>query len=249
MSGAPGQGSPAPGPASGNRRTQLIVLGVLAVLILIAAIVISQSGSDDSDSGGESSGGETAAVEAALEGIPQEGVFLGEHGAPDVVTEFVDLQCPFCAEFSNNAFNDVVQDNVRPGDIQYELRVISFLGEDSGEAAEMAAAAAMQNKLYEFVETFYANQGEENSGYVTEEFLREIGEKTPGLDVEQALEDRTSSEAQALIAENEARAVDLNVNSTPTFLFSSEGGEPMPLELGDLTPEAFSQALAAARGG
>ena len=139
--------------------------------------------------------------------------------------------------------------NVRPGDIQYELRVISFLGEDSGEAAEMAAAAAMQNKLYEFVETFYANQGEENSGYVTEEFLREIGEKTPGLDVEQALEDRTSSEAQALIAENEARAVDLNVNSTPTFLFTSEGGEPTPLELSDLTPEAFSQALAAARGG
>ena len=221
------------------------MLGVLAVLILIAAIVISQSGSDDDSGGGD--GGETAA--SALEGIPQEGVFLGDQATPDVVTEFVDLQCPFCAEFSNNAFNDVVQDNVRPGDIQYELRVISFLGEDSGEAAEMAAAAAMQNKLYEFVETFYANQGEENSGYVTEEFLREIGEKTPGLDVEQALADRTSSEAQALIAENEARAVDLNVNSTPTFLFASEGGEPVPLELGDLTPEAFSQALASARGG
>ena len=81
---------------------------------------------------------------------------------------------------------------MRPGDVLYELRVISFLGEDSGEAAEMAAAAALQNRLYEFAETFYLNQGEENSGYVTEEFLTEIAEKTPGLDVEQALADRTT---------------------------------------------------------
>jgi protein-disulfide isomerase len=241
----------APGtPSSANRRTQLIVLGVLAVLILIAAIVISQSGSDDdSSSSGESSSGDTAAVEDALEGIPQEGVFLGDTATPEVVTEFVDLQCPFCAEFSTNAFNDVVEQNVRPGDIQYELRVISFLGKDSGVAAEMAAAAALQNRLYEFVETFYLNQGEENSGYVTEEFLTEIAEKTPGLDAEQALADRTSPEAQALIAENEARASDAGVNSTPTFLFASEGGEPTELPLSDLTPEAFNDALASARGG
>ena len=186
-------------------------------------------------------------MEDALEGIPQEGVFLGEDGAP-VVTEFVDLQCPFCAEFSTNAFNDVVEQHVRPGDVLYELRVISFLGEDSGVAAEMAAAAALQNRLYEFTETFYLNQGEENSGYVTEEFLTEIAEKTPGLDAEQALADRSSPEAQELVAENEARATELGVNSTPTFLLS-EGGEPTELQLSDLTPEAFTQALAAARGG
>ncbi len=230
-----------------DRRTQLIVLGVLAVLILIAAIVISQSGSDDDSDGGESGGGETAAVSEALEGIPQEGVFLGEDDAP-VVTEFVDLQCPFCAEFSNRAFNDVVEQHVRPGEVLWELRVISFLGQDSGEAAEMAAAAALQNKLYEFTETFYLNQGEENSGYVTEEFLTEIAEKTPGLDVEQALADRSSPEAQDLIAENEARATDLSVNSTPTFLLTG-GAEPTPINLSDLTPEAFTDALAAAQAG
>ncbi len=191
---------------------------------------------------------ETAAAESALEGIPQEGVFLGEEGSTEVVTEFVDLQCPFCAEFSTNAFNDVIEQHVRPGEVLWELRVISFLGEDSGKAAEMAAAAALQNKLYEFTEAFYLNQGEENSGYVTDEFLTEIAEKTPGLDAEQALADRTSPEAQDLIAENEARATDLNVNSTPTFLLTG-GAEPTPINLSDLTPEAFTDALAAAQGG
>jgi protein-disulfide isomerase len=142
----------------------------------------------------------------------------------------------------------VIDQNVRSGDVRYELRVISFLGEDSGAAAEMAAAAALQNKLYEFAETFYLNQGEENSGYVTDEFLREVGEMTPGLDVEQALEDRGSPEAQALIAENEARASELRVNSTPTFILIPRGGEPQALGLNALTAADFSSAIESARG-
>jgi protein-disulfide isomerase len=247
VSGAPPP--PSGGPDSPNRRTQLIVLAVLAVIILAAAIVISQSGSDDSDSGTDSTNAAEQQVKDSVEGIPQEGVFLGEEGAVETVAEFVDLQCPFCAEFSRNAFPDVIDENVRSGDVRYELRVISFLGEDSGEAAEMAAAAALQNKLYEFAETFYLNQGEENSGYVTEEFLREVGEKTPGLDVEQALADRSSPEAQALISENEARATELKVNSTPSFVLIPQGGEPTALQLSDLTASDFSSAIESARGG
>lgn len=240
MSGAPG------GAGSPDRRTQLIVLGVLAAVILVVAIVVSQSGPDDSDDGGADPA-DTAAIEQTLEGIPQEGVFLGEDGAP-VVSEFVDLQCPFCAEFSTNAFNDVVDQHVRSGEILYELRVISFLGDDSREAAEMAAAAALQNKLYEFVETFYLNQGEENTGYVTEDFLTEVAEQTPGLDAEQALDDRDSDEAQAILDENEQAASELGVNSTPSF-FLADHGEPTPLELSELTSGGFTDALSAAQGG
>jgi protein-disulfide isomerase len=225
---------------------QLIVLCALAVIILAAAIAISQSGSDDS--GGGTTTGSEEEVAASVEGIPQDGVFLGEEGAPETVAEFVDLQCPFCAEFSRNAFPDVIDQNVRSGDVRYELRVISFLGEDSGAAAEMAAAAALQDKLYEFAETFYLNQGEENSGYVTDDFLREVGEMTPGLDVEQALADRSSPEAQALISENEARATALKVTSTPTFILIGEGGGPEALQLSNLTASDFSSAIESARG-
>lgn len=239
MSGGP------PGSQAPNRRNQLIVLGVLAAVILIVAIVVSQSGPDDSDGGGEEV--DTASVEKALAGIPQEGIFLGDREAP-VVTEFVDLQCPFCAEFSKSAFNQVVADHVRPGEIRYELRVIAFLGDDSTEAAELAAAAALQNKLYEFTETFYLNQGEENTGYVTDDFLTDVAEQTPGLDAEQAMDDRDSPGAQALMEENEQAASDLGINSTPSFVLA-DGGEPTPLELNELTPDAFTEALAAAQGG
>jgi protein-disulfide isomerase len=226
------------------------VLGVFAVLILIAAIVISQSGSDDSDSsdGGDGGGDTSAQVEESLAGIPQDGVLLGDAGAPERVVEFVDLQCPFCAEFSTGALPQVIDENVRSGEIAYELRVISFLGADSEEAAYMAAAATMQNRLFEFAETFYLNQGEENSGYVTEEFLTEIAEQTPGLDAEQALADQDSPEAQAIVDENEAEAQRLGVGGTPTFILVA-GEQTAELGLTELTADAFSSALDSARSG
>jgi protein-disulfide isomerase len=243
VSGVPG----APREDRPDRRKQLIVLAAFAVIILAAAIVISQSGSDDS--GGGSTDTSEGQVAESVEGITQEGAFLGEAGAAETVAEFVDLQCPFCAEFSRNAFPEVIDQHVRSGDVRYELRVISFLGADSGKAAEMAAAAQLQNRLYEFVETFYLNQGEENSGYVTEEFLREVGEKTPGLDVEKALDDRSTPQIQTLISQNEARASELKANSTPTFILIPEGGEPSALQLSDLTAADFNSAIESARGG
>jgi protein-disulfide isomerase len=236
-----------PGMPGGSRRTQLIVLGVLAALIVVVAIVINQSGSEDETSS-TPAGDDTAQVEQTLEGIPQDGVFLGEADAPETVTEFVDLQCPFCGEYARKALPEVIDQHVRSGEVRLELRVISFLGQDSGKAAQMAAAATLQNKLFDFAETFYLNQGEENSGYVTDDFLTQIAEATPGLDADQALADRDSPEAQAVVDDNEGEASKLGVNSTPTF-FLVAGGEPTEMQLTDLTADAFTQALESARGG
>jgi protein-disulfide isomerase len=236
-----------PGAPGGSRRTQLIVLGAMAALIVVVAIVINQSGSGDDSTGGSASDG-TAQVEQTLAGIPQDGVFLGKPDAAATVTEFVDLQCPFCGEFARKALPDVIDQHVRSGEIRLEQRVISFLGDDSRTAARLAAAATLQNKLFDFTETFYLNQGEENSGYVTDDFLTQIAEATPGLDSQRALADRDSPEAQAVVDENESEASSLGVNSTPTF-FLVVGGKRTEMQLTALTAEAFSSALESARSG
>jgi hypothetical protein len=44
---------------------------------------------------------------------------------------------------------------------------LSFIGPGSVAAGRVAAAASQQNKLWNFVDLLYLNQGEENSGYVT----------------------------------------------------------------------------------
>ena len=106
-----------------------------------------------------------------LAGIPQSGIYLGSPSAPVRLVEFADLQCPFCREYTLQTLPQLVQDYVRSGKVRMEFRDLAFLGKDSVTAGRHAAAAGEQNKLWNFIDVFYFNQGEENSGYVTPSFL------------------------------------------------------------------------------
>ena len=153
-------------------RRRLAAVALLALAVVVAAVLISQPGRE-SDA--------TAAAPASnFDGIPQDGIALGSPKAPAVLTEFADLQCPFCAAYARDVLPTVVDRYVRSGRLRLELHVLTFLGEDSVRAGAMAAAAAQQDKLWPFADAFYRSQGAENSGYATDDFLRGIGEATPG---------------------------------------------------------------------
>ena len=103
------------------------------------------------------------------------------------VTEFLDLQCPICAEASKQTLPTLINDYVRTGKVKLQARTLHFIGPDSTKAARAAAAAQEQGKLWPFVEAFYAAQGAENSGYVTDGFLREVADAA-GLDADKLLD-------------------------------------------------------------
>ena len=56
---------------------------------------------------------------------------------------------------------------MRTGKVRLELRLLRFLGPDSDRLARVAAAAAAQNRMWQFVGLAYDSQGQENSGYAT----------------------------------------------------------------------------------
>ena len=120
---------------------------------------------------------------------------LGDPDAPVTITEYVDLQCPICAEASKQTLPALINDYVKTGKVKLQARTLSFLGPDSVRAAKVAAGAQEQGRLWAFLETFYASQGTENSGYVTDDFLREVA-AAAGVDAEKALDFADTPKAQ-----------------------------------------------------
>jgi protein-disulfide isomerase len=203
----------------------LAAAAAVAAIIVVAAIALSAGGAEDD--GGE-----------PLPPLQQDGVSLGDADAPATLIEFADLQCPFCAEYATEELPRVIDSYVRDGRLRLELRLLAFIGPDSERARQVAQAAALQDRMWNYTERFFRNQGPENSGYATDSFLQRLARETPGLDVEQLSADLASPQAEALTRQAERLARRLGVEGTPSFYLVRDGGRPEPIEI-----DALGEAL------
>lgn len=205
------------------RRRRLVQLGAGGVLlagILVAALIaVSQSGSDE-----DAADGVPANVAQLLETLPQDRETLGDPQAPATISEFGDLQCPICAEYSSTTVAELIEGPVRRGEANIAFQNWAILGPDSATAAAAALAAGEQDRLWNFIEAFYANQGVENSGYVDEDFLRSIAEEAGVPDIERWERDRDSDRWNAELEEIDVQARGYGFTGTPSFAVSGKGG-------------------------
>jgi protein-disulfide isomerase len=178
-------------------------------------------------------------VDARFAGIPQGGTALGRPDAALTLVEFGDLQCPFCRHFALRTLPTLLQRYVRAGRLRLQFLNVPLLGPDSARAARVALAAAGQDRLWQFVDLFYVNQRPENTGYVTDGFLRGIAGGVRGLDVGQALRARATDAVSTQLAENLALARRVGIPGTPTFLLGRTGGTMRRLLLPSLDPPPF----------
>jgi protein-disulfide isomerase len=227
-----------------SRVLQLVAVVVLAAVVVVGAIVLSSNGAEEpaATSSGTSPAQE---VQALYAGIPQEGIRLGEPGAPATLVEIADMQCPFCAQYSVEALPTIVRDYVRTGKLDYELRIRSFLGRDSVRAAGAAAAAAEQDRMYQFADLFFRHQGPENSGYADADFMRTVASQVEGLDAERVVSAADDPLAEPAVPRAEQFARDLGSTGTPDF-YIRQDGRLTPLNPQGTSPEAYAAAIDAA---
>jgi protein-disulfide isomerase len=222
-------------PPPGTRRQaspKVLIGAALAVALIVLAIVLGfvftgGSSSSNTPSRGSLAGALPGAADAQrlFRGIPQHGNVLGSPKAPVTVVEYVDLQCPFCQEFETKAMPTLLSRYVRPGKVKIEARPIAFIGPDSERGRAGALAAAEQNRLFDYMQLLYLNQGTENTGWLDDAMATAAAASIPGLDVHAWSSGRGSSAVtdQESQFDNEGNAD--NVTETPTVLVGKTGGK------------------------
>jgi protein-disulfide isomerase len=207
------------------RRQRLVQLGSAAVLLAIVAvavvIVVSQSGGG---SGGDTKLEDVKQVNSELRGLDQQGLTLGDPKAKVTVVEFGDLQCPVCQEFSVQTAPDLISKVVRKGTANYEFSQFTIIGPDSTDAAKAALAASEQNRYWNYIDLFYRNQGTENSGYITDDFLTSVAEGAGVPNIEKWNQDRQSPKWDAELSKVQSEAQSLGISATPTIVVQGPGG-------------------------
>jgi protein-disulfide isomerase len=235
---------------SGRNRTLLIGIGVAAVVaaaLIVGSIVLTSGGDNSSSSSSASAptttaGGKPAAV-ALVAGIPQNGTILGSPNAQVRVLQYEDLQCPICKRYTDDAFPSIVNEYVKPGRLRLDFRGLAFLGPDSVKALRIALAAGKQNKLWDVVGLLYADQGEENSGWVTDAKIDEILAQVPGLDAAKVKKDAQSAAITKQMQDLSAEATQNGVQGTPSFFIARGVNQPFPVQVTSLTPDGFRPVL------
>jgi protein-disulfide isomerase len=207
-----------------ERREKLIKAGSAAAFLALAAvavlIVVSQSQTSGGDSGNIRRASE---VNRELAGIPQNGMVLGQASAKASALEFADLQCPVCKGYSEEVLPQIIENQVRSGEAKIEFRNYTIIGPESTPAGAAAIAAGEQGRSWNFVETFYRNQGGEDSGYVTDGFLTAIARAAGVPDIAKWNSDRKSERVLAEVARSTSEAKGLGFTGTPSFAVEGPG--------------------------
>ena len=217
--------------ASGDRRTRLLQFaagGVFLAIIVVVVVIVAVGGG--SSSGGDASNlVEKPEVEKLLSGSSQYGTTIGKKSAPVKLYEYGDLQCPICKEYSEEFLPEIIENQVKKGEASITFRNFIIIGPQSIPAGEAALAAGAQDKGWSFIETWYRNQGEENSGYATDEFIESMAKYVGIPNFAKWKKEWKSKKFKKTVEKTTSQAQTLGFEGTPSF--SIEGPKSEGLEL------------------
>jgi len=207
------------------RRTVVVAFGVAigAAAVLVSVALLLRNA--------ESTAAASATPVVDLQGIPQSGSVLGSPSAKVMLIEYADPQCPACRLYTETIFPTVVNQYVRPGKVATEFRGFPFIGDDSVKGYQYLLAAGEQDKLWNLAEAFYRNQGAENSGWLTEDLVRRLAAKIPGLDIDRLVSDAQRPDIVEQASGAAAKASAAGVRGTPTLLVKIGEGKPYLIQV------------------
>jgi protein-disulfide isomerase len=229
---------------AGERRTRLLQFGAGAVFLAIVAVVVLIVVNGSKDSGGDAQNlKDVGSVDKLVEGIPQQGLVLGDPKAKVEVIEFGDLQCPVCKAYSEEFLPQIIEGPVKDGKAKIAFRNFTIIGPQSAPAGAAALAAGSQGRGWEYLELFYRNQGKENSGYADDEFLTAVAKGAGVKNIAEWNKDRNGTAFTDEVTETTEEAKNMGLTGTPSFAIKGPSSNGVELLGTPSAPEEVEEAI------
>src|SRR3989344_8516599 len=131
-----------------------IATGVLAVLLIISIFTGGFGGRDTNvvnNNAGNQPNAPSGIISVNAEDYVDDDPFLGDKKAPVTIVEFSDFQCPYCARFRQQTFDQIKQEYIDTGKVRFVYRdfPLSSIHPMAQKAAEAAECADEQGKFWE----------------------------------------------------------------------------------------------------
>jgi protein-disulfide isomerase len=220
------------------------LLRILAASTLIIACAHSDAASTDTAKKSAPGTPVAAAASKAPDTISaraDSGRVLGNANAPLWVIEASDFQCPYCKQWHDAAFQQLVDKYVKTGKIRLAfLNMPLGMHQHAIVAAEAAMCSSVQGKFWPMHEALFASQKEWESLPDASATFASLAEKT-GVNMaawQKCVKDHLTL---PMIQGDRERVVAAHVNSTPTFFVGSQIIEGADANLGAAIDAALAK--------
>lgn len=210
------------------RRGRLWVIAVLLLAVLgLGYVVVDLSIQKAGPASVQVSG--ISDTQEIFGGVPQEGDRVGSADAPVSIQVFNDLQCANCRDGFLGPIPGLVEDYVRPGDVQLLMRHYSVTTNPVELGFFAAEAAAQQGYGWQYTYLFFSNQDEAERFGIDEEFLESLAGSIGELDVgewHRYLEDESGPDGAITetLEGYEELGTELGIRARPAAIVSGPAG-------------------------
>jgi hypothetical protein len=201
-------------------RFRVVLAGTLAVAVVLGTVLVAGAHSSRD-------GRIDRKVGALLAGIPQQGQTLGAPTAPVTLQLFAELEDYSSYGWFLIDLPAIIRELVRTNILKIEYRAFktNTIGSETFVKQQAAAlAAGAQDKLWNYVYTFYYEQGTEYAPYVTESYLDNIARQVPALNIEQWDIDRNADPRVEQVVEEDQQGRADGIHVTPAYRIGRTGG-------------------------
>lgn len=158
---------------------------------------------------------------------------IGQQDAPVTMVYWGDFQCPFCKQFEQQAFSQLLQNEIKEGTVRVVFKDFAFLGQDSttgsiaSECVWNQVGQSNPQAYWDWHSMMFQNQDGENSGWGNQTDIVAATGNVDGADADKlrSCMNNQGSQMQQEIQKDRTQGGSVGISGTPGFVIYKTGSD------------------------